>query len=172
MTFAFGIANFFGSPILGALSDRFGRRPVLLLGFCGLALSFFVTAMATALWMLIVVRLFSGAMQSNVAVANAYVADISAPEDRAKRFGMLGAMFGIGFILGPVIGGLLGGIDLQLPFFVAGGLALRQPAVRLLRAARVAAAGAAPAVRLAGGQSDRVAATAWRSSRAWACWSA
>jgi DHA1 family tetracycline resistance protein-like MFS transporter len=74
--------------------------------------------------MLIVVRLFSGAMQSNAAVANAYVADISAPEERAKRFGMLGAMFGIGFILGPMLGGLLGGIDLQLPFFVAGGLAL------------------------------------------------
>ena len=124
VTFAFGFASFFGSPIIGALSDRYGRRPVLLLGFCGLALSFFVTAMATALWMLIVVRLFSGAMQSNAAVANAYVADISAPEERAKRFGMLGAMFGIGFILGPMLGGLLGGIDLQLPFFVAGSLAL------------------------------------------------
>ena len=124
VTFAFGLASFFGSPIIGALSDRHGRRPVLLLGFCGLALSFFVTAMATALWMLIVVRLFSGAMQSNAAVANAYVADISAPEERAKRFGMLGAMFGIGFILGPMLGGLLGGINLQLPFFVAGSLAL------------------------------------------------
>ena len=124
VTFAFGLASFFGSPIIGALSDRYGRRPVLLLGFCGLALSFFVTAMATAIWMLIAVRLFSGAMQSNAAVANAYVADISAPEERAKRFGMLGAMFGIGFILGPMMGGLLGGIDLQLPFFVAGGLAL------------------------------------------------
>jgi DHA1 family tetracycline resistance protein-like MFS transporter len=74
--------------------------------------------------MLIVVRLFSGAMQSNAAVANAYVADISAPEQRAKRFGMLGAMFGIGFMLGPVSGGLLGAIHLQLPFFVAGSLAL------------------------------------------------
>ena len=66
MTFAFSIANFIGSPILGALSDRFGRRPVLLLGFSALALSFFVTALATALWMLITVRLFSGAMQSNL----------------------------------------------------------------------------------------------------------
>jgi DHA1 family tetracycline resistance protein-like MFS transporter len=124
VAFAFGIANFFGSPVLGALSDRYGRRPVLLIGFCGLALSFFVTAMATALWMLIVVRLFSGAMQANIAVANAYVADISAPDERAKRFGMLGAMFGIGFILGPAAGGLLGGIDLHLPFYVAGSLAL------------------------------------------------
>ena len=123
-TFAFSLANFFTSPILGGLSDRFGRRPVLLLGFCALALSFFVTALATALWMLIVVRLFSGAMQSNASVANAYVADITPPADRAKRFGMLGAMFGVGFILGPVMGGLLGAIDLRLPFFAAGALAL------------------------------------------------
>jgi DHA1 family tetracycline resistance protein-like MFS transporter len=124
VTFAFGIANFFGSPILGALSDRFGRRPVLLLGFTGLALNFFATALSTALWMLIAVRLVGGAMQSNIAVANAYVADITPPQERAKRFGMLGAMFGVGFILGPVMGGLLGHFDLQLPFFVAGGLSL------------------------------------------------
>jgi MFS transporter, DHA1 family, tetracycline resistance protein len=121
---AFGIANFFGSPVLGRLSDRYGRRPVLLIGFSGLALSFFVTGLATALWMLLVVRLFSGAMQSNVAVANAYVADITPPAERAKSFGKLGAMLGMGFILGPVIGGLLGGIDLHLPFFAAGSLAI------------------------------------------------
>jgi DHA1 family tetracycline resistance protein-like MFS transporter len=124
VVFAFGIANFFGSPILGALSDRFGRRPVLLLGFCGLALNFFATALSTALWMLVAVRLAGGAMQSNAAVANAYVADITPPEQRAQRFGMLGAMFGVGFILGPALGGWLGDIDLHLPFFVAGGLAL------------------------------------------------
>jgi MFS transporter, DHA1 family, tetracycline resistance protein len=124
VTFAFSIANFFGSPVIGAFSDAYGRRPVLLVGFCGLALSFFATALATALWMLIVVRLVSGAMQSNQAVASAYVADITAPEDRAKRFGLLGAMFGLGFIVGPVVGGLLGAIDLRLPFFAAGGLAL------------------------------------------------
>jgi DHA1 family tetracycline resistance protein-like MFS transporter len=122
--FAFSTANFIASPIIGALSDRFGRRPVLLVGFCALSVSFFVTALATALWMLIVVRLFSGAMQSNASVANAYVADITAPQERAKRFGLLGAMFGLGFILGPVMGGLLGAIDLRLPFFAAGSLAL------------------------------------------------
>ena len=124
VTFSFGFANFFASPILGALSDCYGRRPVLLIGFCGLALSFLLTALATSLWMLILIRLVSGAMQANMSVSNAYVADITAPEDRARRFGMLGAMFGIGFILGPVMGGLLGAIDLRLPFFAAGSLAL------------------------------------------------
>ena len=123
VTIVFGIANFFGSPILGRLSDRYGRRPVLLIGFSGLALSFFVTGLATALWMLLAVRLLSGAMQSNIAVANAYVADITPPADRAKAFGKLGAMLGMGFILGPVLGGLLGGISLHLPFFVSGTLA-------------------------------------------------
>lgn len=124
LSLAFGIANFIGSPVLGALSDRFGRRPVLLLGFAGLALSFFVTANAPALWVLVVVRLFSGAMQSNIAIANAYVADITAGADRARRFGQLGAMFGLGFMLGPVIGGLLGDINVRLPFYVAGCLAV------------------------------------------------
>jgi DHA1 family tetracycline resistance protein-like MFS transporter len=124
IAFAFAIASFFGSPILGALSDAFGRRPILLLGFCGLALNFFVTGLATAIWVLILSRIVGGGMQANAAVANAYVADITAPEDRTKRFGMLGAMFGIGFIAGPVIGGLLGGRDVHLPFFAAGTLSL------------------------------------------------
>ncbi|MCC7152798.1 MAG: MFS transporter [Rubrivivax sp.] len=124
VAFAFGAANFIASPVLGALSDRFGRRPVLLIGFSGLALSFIVTGLATALWMLIAVRCVSGLMQANVAVANAYVADITPPQERARRFGLIGAMFGLGFTLGPVIGGLLGAIDLRLPFFVAGAMAI------------------------------------------------
>jgi MFS transporter, DHA1 family, tetracycline resistance protein len=124
VTFAFSFANFFGSPVLGALSDSYGRRPVLLIGFSGLAISFFLTALSTSLAMLIVIRLIGGAMQANLSVANAYVADITPPDQRAKRFGMLGAMFGVGFILGPVMGGLLGAINLHLPFFVAGSLAL------------------------------------------------
>jgi len=121
---AFGLANFVASPILGALSDRFGRRPVMLLGFMGLGVSFFGTAMTTSLMGLIIARTLGGAMQANVAIANAYVADISAPEERAKRFGFLGAMMGVGFIIGPVVGGLLGAVNLHLPFYLAGSLTL------------------------------------------------
>jgi DHA1 family tetracycline resistance protein-like MFS transporter len=121
---SFGLANFLASPVLGALSDKFGRRPVLLLGFMGLGVSFFGTALTPNLWGLIAVRTLGGAMQANAAIANAYVADITEPAKRAKRFGLLGAMMGLGFIVGPVMGGLLGAIDLKLPFWVAGGLAM------------------------------------------------
>ena len=121
---SFGLANFVASPILGALSDRFGRRPVMLLGFMGLGVSFFGTAITTSLIGLIIARTLGGAMQANIAIANAYVADISAPEERAKRFGFLGAMMGIGFIVGPVVGGLLGAVNLHLPFYLAGSLTL------------------------------------------------
>ena len=124
VTLSFALASFFGAPVLGALSDRFGRRPVLLLGFCGLAVNFFWTALAGSIWMLMASRLIGGGLQANAAVANAYVADITPPQERARRFGMLGAMFGIGFILGPALGGVLGAVDVRLPFFVAGALAL------------------------------------------------
>ena len=124
VTVSYALAQFVGAPLLGALSDRFGRRPVLLLGFCGLAINFFTTAVATSIAMLVASRVVGGVMQANAAVANAYVADITPPEQRARRFGLLGAMFGLGVILGPGLGGLLGGIDIRLPFFVAGALAL------------------------------------------------
>lgn len=124
VTLAFAVATFFSSPVLGRLSDHHGRRPVLLLGFCGLAFNFFATATATALWMLIVARIVGGALQANAAVAQAYVADVTPPDERARRFGLLGAMFGIGYTLGPVMGGTLGAIDLHLPFYVAGTMAI------------------------------------------------
>ncbi|MDH4053489.1 MAG: MFS transporter, partial [Rubrivivax sp.] len=124
VAFAFGVSSFLSGPVLGGLSDRFGRRPVLLLGLTGLALNFFGIALATAMWMLIAARVVGGAMQSNAAVAQAYIADITPPEQRARRFGLMGAMFGVGYTLGPVMGGMLGAVNLHLPFYVAGSLAL------------------------------------------------
>jgi len=121
---AFAIAQFFSAPILGALSDQHGRRPVLLLGLLGMAVNFFVTALATEFWMLLAVRVMGGTVCANIAVANAYVADITEPKDRAKNYGLLGAMFGLGFILGPVLGGLLGEHNVHWPFFLAGTLCL------------------------------------------------
>nr|WP_315195208.1 MFS transporter [uncultured Aquabacterium sp.] len=121
---AFAVAQFFSAPLLGALSDRYGRRPVLLLGLFGMAINFFVTALATEFWMLLAVRIMGGAVCANIAVANAYVADITEPKDRAKNYGLLGAMFGVGFILGPVMGGVLGDIDVHWPFMLAGSLTL------------------------------------------------
>lgn len=121
---AYALAQFFSAPVLGALSDRYGRRPILLLGLFGMAINFFVTALATAFWTLLVVRMVGGMLCANVAVANAYVADITEAKNRARNYGMLGAMFGLGFILGPVTGGLLGDHNIHWPFFAAGALAL------------------------------------------------
>jgi DHA1 family tetracycline resistance protein-like MFS transporter len=120
----FAIAQFFSAPVLGALSDKYGRRPVLLLGLLGMGVNFFVTALATQFWMLLAVRVMGGTVCANIAVANAYVADITEPKDRAKNYGMLGAMFGLGFILGPVLGGVLGEHNLHWPFFLSGSLCL------------------------------------------------
>ena len=120
----FALIQFVTAPIQGALSDRHGRRPVILLSCLGLGLDFIFMALATSLPWLLVGRIISGITSASFTTANAYVADITPPEDRARRFGLLGAAFGLGFTLGPVLGGLLGSIDLHLPFFVAGGFAL------------------------------------------------
>ena len=120
----FAAIQFVSSPVQGALSDRFGRRPVILLSCLGLGLDFIFMALANSLPWLMVGRIISGIASASFTTANAYIADITAPEKRAKAFGMIGAAFGLGFIIGPLIGGLLGEIDLRLPFWFAAGLAL------------------------------------------------
>jgi DHA1 family tetracycline resistance protein-like MFS transporter len=122
MVFTFGFTQFLCAPFLGALSDRFGRRVLLLLSVGGLGTQFLLMALVHSLPLLLATRIVGGAFASNISVGNAYVADITKPEDRAKSFGLVGAAFGVGFILGPVVGGLLGSISLRLPFFVAAGL--------------------------------------------------
>jgi len=120
----FAAIQFVTSPVQGALSDRFGRRPVILLSCLGLGLDFVFMALANTLPWLLVGRIISGITSASFTTANAYVADVTAPENRAKSYGMIGAAFGLGFIVGPLLGGWLGDIHLRLPFWFAAGLAL------------------------------------------------
>lgn len=118
----FGLTQFLCAPMLGALSDRFGRRPVLLASMAGMGIMFFLTTIVTSLGALLATRILGGALSANISVANAYVADVTSHANRSKSLGLVGASFGIGFILGPVLGGLLGHVDLRLPFLVAAGM--------------------------------------------------
>ena len=120
----FAAMQFFFSPVLGSLSDRFGRRPVVLLSNFGLGLDYMLMAWAPALSFLLVGRIISGLTASSIPTAQAYIADVTPRERRAAAFGMLNAAFGIGFVLGPALGGLLGNINPRLPFWVAGGMSL------------------------------------------------
>jgi DHA1 family tetracycline resistance protein-like MFS transporter len=119
---AWALMQFLFSPILGGLSDRFGRRPVVLLSNFGLALDYVLMALAPSLTWLFIGRVISGITSASVSTAFAYIADVTPPERRAAMFGKIGVAFGAGFILGPAIGGLLGGMDPRLPFWVAAGL--------------------------------------------------
>ena len=123
LAFTFAVAQFVFSPILGNLSDRFGRRPILLGSLAGFSIDFFVLALAPTLTWVFIARAISGMFGASNGPAQSVIADISAPEDRSRYFGLLGASFGIGFVLGPVIGGLLGDLDHRVPFYVAGALA-------------------------------------------------
>jgi DHA1 family tetracycline resistance protein-like MFS transporter len=116
--------QFLFGPLTGSLSDRFGRRPVLLVSLAGLGITYLLSAVAPTLWWFIAMRALSGLMASTFPVASAYIADVSPPEQRAQNFGLVGVAFGIGFIAGPFLGGVLGEIDLRLPFYAAGALAL------------------------------------------------
>lgn len=124
LALSFSAAQFVASPILGVLSDRHGRRPVLLLSLLGSAFGYFLFGWAGALWMMFLGRLIDGFTGGNISAAQAYIADISPPEDRAKNFGLVGAAFGLGFIIGPAMGGVLAKISLSAPAYGAGILSL------------------------------------------------
>ena len=115
----YSLAQFIFSPVLGALSDRFGRRPVLLVSIAGATIDFLVMGTSKAFWVLLVGRAISGMTAANLAVATAYISDITEEHERAQRFGYMSACFGIGFIIGPVLGGLLGAMSLRAPFLAA-----------------------------------------------------
>jgi DHA1 family tetracycline resistance protein-like MFS transporter len=120
----YAVMQFLCAPVVGALSDRYGRRPVLLASLLGFGVDFLFMAFAPTLGWLFVGRLISGIMGASFTTAGAYIADVSPPEKRAQNFGLIGAAFGLGFIIGPVLGGLLGGMGTRVPFMVTAGLCL------------------------------------------------
>jgi DHA1 family tetracycline resistance protein-like MFS transporter len=125
---AWALMQFLFQPVLGALSDRFGRRPVILLSNVGLGLDYILMALAPSLAVLFIGRVISGIAAASFSTATAYIADVTAPDKRAQAFGMIGVAFGLGFVLGPAIGGLLGSADPRLPFWIAAGFSLANAA--------------------------------------------
>tara|TARA_R110002096_G_scaffold310992_1_gene505464 strand:- start:4249 stop:5475 length:1227 start_codon:yes stop_codon:yes gene_type:complete len=123
LTTLYALMQFVFAPVIGNLSDRFGRRPILLLCLAGFSLDYLVMGLAPVLWVLFIGRALAGLFGATYSTAGAFIADISPPEKRGANFGLIGAAFGLGFVIGPVLGGLLGEIDHRLPFFVAAGLA-------------------------------------------------
>lgn len=119
LTFAYAITQFLCAPIVGNLSDKFGRRPVILISLFGFTLDYILLAVAPTITWLFIGRIIAGVTGASITTASAYIADISTPENRAKNFGMIGAAFGLGFIIGPVIGGVLGEYGARIPFYAA-----------------------------------------------------
>ncbi len=121
---SYAMMQFLFAPLVGALSDRFGRRPIILASLFGLGIDFLVQGFAPNITWLFIGRIFAGIMGASFTTANAYIADVSLPENRARNFGLVGMMFGLGFTVGPALGGMLSLIDLRLPFFFAAFLSL------------------------------------------------
>ncbi|ETZ23161.1 TCR/Tet family MFS transporter [Pedobacter sp. V48] len=124
LTFVYAIMQFVCAPIIGNLSDKYGRRPVLLLSLFGFGIDYIFLALAPTIWWLFVGRIIAGIFGASMTTATAYIADISTNENRAQNFGMIGAAFGVGFIIGPALGGLLGEIGPRVPFIAAAILTL------------------------------------------------
>ncbi len=120
---SYSVSQLLAAPVLGSLSDRYGRRPILLLSLLGTVISFALLAVATSLWLLFVARIIDGLSGGNISTARAYISDVTDRKDRAKAFGLIGAAFGLGFIFGPALGGLLGRLDYSAPAWAAAGLA-------------------------------------------------
>src|SRR5919206_1374133 len=118
----YAVMQFFCAPVLGALSDRFGRRPVILLALAGLGFDYVLLSLAPTIWWLVLGRVVAGVFGATFTPVGAYIADVSPPERRAANFGLIGVAFGLGFIAGPAVGGLLGESNLRLPFLVCAGL--------------------------------------------------
>lgn len=124
LSFVYAAMQFIFASVLGGLSDKFGRRPIILFSLLGFSINFLIQALAPSIFWLFVGRIFSGVTGASITTASAYIADISTDEDRAKNFGMIGAAFGLGFIIGPVIGGVLGHYGPRIPFYAASALCL------------------------------------------------
>lgn len=124
LTFAYAITQFVFAPLIGNLSDQYGRRPIILISLFGFSLDYLLLSFAPTITLLFVGRILAGITGASITTASAYIADVSTPENRAKNFGMIGAAFGLGFIIGPVIGGLLGQYGARVPFYAAGVLCM------------------------------------------------
>lgn len=121
---SFAVMQFLFGPAMGSLSDRYGRRPILLISLVVMAVDYIAMAIASTIWLLFAARIIAGIASATYATATAYVADITPPDERGARFGLIGAGFGVGFVLGPLIGGLLAGIDPRAPFYAAAAMAM------------------------------------------------
>jgi MFS family permease len=124
LTASFSVAQFFATPVLGSLSDKWGRKPLLVISLAGTCISFLLFAEANSLWILFAARILDGITGGNVSVAQAMVADTATPQNRAKRFGILGSSFALGFVIGPLVGGSFTALSPQAPFFFAAGISL------------------------------------------------